>query len=174
MENKKKYSPEEVAIAILKKCQEVYDLKKANTAHEIESGEEPKNDEAECPEQLACESGAKSEDNDDSEESKKKKKVEEDGQEEQEEADEELEKSEHMSVEEAVSKIMSDKYEVHDVLDKLPSEKKGKVLAALRNKNTKKAEMCKSYMEKCGELKTMQKSESKLRAFVNKIEQKRA
>lgn len=52
---KKEYSPQEVAEAILKKCQELYNnnsLAKSNTAHEIEAGQEAKNDDAEAPEQL--------------------------------------------------------------------------------------------------------------------------
>lgn len=46
------YTPEEVAVAVLKKAQELLkksSLMKANTSHEIEIGEEPNNDEAECP-----------------------------------------------------------------------------------------------------------------------------
>lgn len=50
------YTPEEVATAILKKAQELLSssaLFKANTSHEVETGEEPNNDEAEAPEYLA-------------------------------------------------------------------------------------------------------------------------
>lgn len=50
------YTPEEVAVAVLKKAQELLKnspLVKANTSHEVEAGEEPNNDEAEAPEYLA-------------------------------------------------------------------------------------------------------------------------
>ena len=50
------YTPEEVALAVLKKTQELLKasaLFKANTSHEVEAGEEPNNDEAEAPEYLA-------------------------------------------------------------------------------------------------------------------------
>lgn len=57
MENtKKKYTPEEVAVKILKHVQDLYkssNLYKANTAHEIEPGQEPVSNDTECPEQLA-------------------------------------------------------------------------------------------------------------------------
>lgn len=56
MADKKEYSPEEVAKAILEKCTSIYKsevLAKANTSHELETGAEPNNDDAECPEQLA-------------------------------------------------------------------------------------------------------------------------
>ncbi len=50
------YTPEEVAVAVLKKTHELLkasSLFKANTSHEIENGGEPSNDEAEAPEYLA-------------------------------------------------------------------------------------------------------------------------
>lgn len=50
------YTPEEVAVAVLKKAQELLKnshLMKTNTSHEVEAGEEPNNDEAEAPEYLA-------------------------------------------------------------------------------------------------------------------------
>lgn len=51
------YTPEEVAIKVLEKAREMLAksevLKKANTSHEVEGGEEPNNDDAECPEYLA-------------------------------------------------------------------------------------------------------------------------
>lgn len=49
------YTPEEVAVAVLKKAQELLkksSLLKANTSHEVEAGEEPNNDDAECPPSL--------------------------------------------------------------------------------------------------------------------------
>lgn len=55
MADKKEYSPEDVAKAILQKCSDLYKnstLAKANTSHEIESGAEPHNDDAETPEEL--------------------------------------------------------------------------------------------------------------------------
>ena len=55
-DNKEKtYTPEEMAQAILNKCEELYKnstLAKANTAHELEDGGEPSNDDSEAPEQL--------------------------------------------------------------------------------------------------------------------------
>jgi len=54
--SEKKYTEKELAIAVLKKCAEMYkssDLFKTNTAHEIEDGQEPDGaGNAECPEQL--------------------------------------------------------------------------------------------------------------------------
>ena len=50
------YTPEEVAVAVLKNTHELLkasSLFKANTSHEIENGGEPSNDEAEAPEYLA-------------------------------------------------------------------------------------------------------------------------
>ena len=52
----KTYTPAEAALLVLKKTEEMYKnstLAKANTAHEVEVGEEPSNDEAECPAYLA-------------------------------------------------------------------------------------------------------------------------
>lgn len=54
-EEEKFYTPEEVAIAVLKKAQELLrnsSLFKANSSHEVENGEEPNNDDAECPPSL--------------------------------------------------------------------------------------------------------------------------
>lgn len=66
MSEKKEYSPIEVAQEIakrisskMKKYEESLEKSK-NSAHEIDAGEEPKNDDAECPESL-CESSASSE-----------------------------------------------------------------------------------------------------------------
>ena len=76
MSDKKEYSPLEVARAILNKCNELYKsekIEKANTAHELENGSEPSNDEAETPEQLA-DSGNLGEGSDENSEHKKKKK----------------------------------------------------------------------------------------------------
>lgn len=70
-----------------------------------------------------------------------------------------MKKDEGMSVEEAVSAILGDKHGVNDVMSKLPKEQRSKVLSALRQKDTKKAEMCKGWMdkseevEKCGDMK---------------------
>ena len=56
MSNEKMYTPQEVARIILKKTHDTLKkhelLIKANSSHELESGSEPKNDEAECPESL--------------------------------------------------------------------------------------------------------------------------
>ena len=52
----KTYTPQEVAIAVLKKAEELmkkHELAKANTAHEIENGGEPESSNSECPEYLA-------------------------------------------------------------------------------------------------------------------------
>lgn len=49
------YTPEEVAVAVLKKTHELLKksaLLKANTSHEVEAGEEPNNEDAECPPSL--------------------------------------------------------------------------------------------------------------------------
>jgi len=78
MADKKEYSPEQVAKSILEKCSELYKsetIAKANTAHELETGAEPNNDDAECPEQLASDGTSL----DSGEKKDKKKKIGEDG-----------------------------------------------------------------------------------------------
>jgi len=55
-DDNKFYSPEEAAAKVLDKIKELYknsSISKSNTAHEIELGEEPRNDDAECPASLA-------------------------------------------------------------------------------------------------------------------------
>ena len=50
------YTPQEVAVAVLKRAHELLkasELFKSNSSHEVEAGEEPHNDEAEAPEYLA-------------------------------------------------------------------------------------------------------------------------
>ena len=54
--NEKKYSAEEAAIAVLNKIQHMYKnsiICKNNSSHELEPGEEPNNDDAECPDYLS-------------------------------------------------------------------------------------------------------------------------
>jgi len=112
--SEKNYTPVEAARKVLEKCQEIYDMHKA----EMDK----------CGE---------------------------------------MSKEEGMSVEEAVSAIMGEKHGVDDVMSKLPKEKRAKVLASLRSKDAKKAEFCKGWMEKaeemdkCGEMKTVDKAEDK-------------
>lgn len=77
----------------------------------------------------------------------------------------EISKEEDASIDQAVEQIMGDKHGVNDVMSKLPKEKRSKVLAALRGKDAKKAEMCKGWMDKaedmdkCGDMKTVGKKE---------------
>lgn len=60
MSNDKKYSPAEVAQLVREKLQECLQkseitsdmMKSANSSHEIDAGEEPRNDDAECPKSL--------------------------------------------------------------------------------------------------------------------------
>lgn len=274
MQDDKKYTPQEVAIAVLKKCQEVYEkhnLAKANTAHEVEPGGEPSYEGSEAPEYLAnadIENSDSRESNeppkqmenaaiDEEDKDKKKKQKKYDGAMDENDDDEdkkeeieddqedyndetedkdddqkkygrekkELGKSEKiekkgkdrcwdgyepvpgkkpysegscrketekaedlekihlnmksedggMSVEDAVSKIMSDKYGVNDVMDGVHSSKRSKVLEALRGKDTKKAEMCKGYMKKCGEMERTKKVKKgeKLKKFMEKRKDKK-
>lgn len=154
MEDSKKeksYSPEEVARAILAKAHSMLKdstLNKANTAHEIEAGEEPRNDDAEAPEYLA---NADIEDADGGEKKKKKEdkteepetEDEEPLEEEGEEYEEEYQKSEDldkcgdmkeikkMSPEEAAKKVMGDA-DLDEMLDKVPAHKRDDVLKKLR------------------------------------------
>lgn len=237
MSNDKKYTAEEVARMVADRAAEVMKKhevsseyfeqilqKSKNKAHEIDSGEEPNNDDAECPPSL-CESGEseKSEssesasmedqplqgdkDSDTEKEENEKDKDKEDKEDEyefkkseacghvieykrlakrcwegyeptpgkkayekgscQKKNEEEVEKcgdmkkeeDGEMSVGKAVAMIMSDKHGVDDVMDKVPAEMRSKVMAALRNKDAKKAEMCKGYMDKCGDM-SVAKSES--------------
>jgi len=65
MSDNKTYTAQEVARMILEKTQETLKkheelLKSKNSAHEIDLGEEPKNDEAECPESLKANGSASS------------------------------------------------------------------------------------------------------------------
>ncbi len=56
MSDEKKYTAEDAATAILAKAHEMLsknELTKANSSHEVENGEEPNNDDAECPAYLA-------------------------------------------------------------------------------------------------------------------------
>jgi hypothetical protein len=116
--SEKKYTEKEVAIAVLKKCAEMYkssDLFKTNTAHEIEGGQEPDGaGNAECPEQLQTGEATKPETG--SAKSKKKKsgeaveeESEEEGSEEEEEADEHEESEDSLSGEE--------KEETHEIAE---------------------------------------------------------
>ena len=66
MSDKKEYSPLEVAHLIAERLQVL--AKSANSAHEIDAGEEPNDDNAECPPSLA-DSGFSSESSENSEKS---------------------------------------------------------------------------------------------------------
>lgn len=245
MSDDKKYTAEEVARMIADRAAEVIKkhevsseyfeqiLKKSkNKAHEIDNGEEPNNDDAECPASL-CESGEseKSESSEPAsmedqplqgdEDSDTEKEETEDDDEEDKEDKYEFKKSEacghiieykrlakrcwegyeptpgkkayekgscqkkseeevvkcgdmkkeedgEMSVGKAVAMIMSDKHGVDDVMDKVPAEMRSKVMAALRSKDAKKAEMCKGYMDKCGDMKIV-----KFESGMHTIEYKR-
>lgn len=77
-DEKKEYTPEEAARILLERCHSLYKnstLAKSNTAHEIETGGEPNNDDAEAPEQLQAGEVCKPE----AGEGKKKKKGSEEG-----------------------------------------------------------------------------------------------
>lgn len=101
--NDKTYSPEEVAMAVLAKAQEM--LSKSNTAHEIEAGEEPHNDDAEAPEYLA---------NADIEESGQKKKNKKQSEEDREEMDHEDEMEDReIAEEEAEEEVEEHEDEYH-------------------------------------------------------------
>lgn len=71
-------------------------------------------------------------------------------------------KESSLSIEEAVNHIMGDK-KVHEVMPKVKKEDRRKVLASLRGKDIKKAVMCKSYLSKCGESKEIKKSKEDLK-----------
>ena len=98
MSEKKEYSPIEVAQEIakrissqLKKYEDTM-AKSKNSAHEIDAGEEPNNDEAECPESLAAGSqaseGSQEASESVSEEGEEKKKVKKEGEEDESSEDE--------------------------------------------------------------------------------------
>jgi hypothetical protein len=56
IKEEKFYTAQEVAVKVLEKAHEMMkksEIFKSNTAHEVEAGEEPKNDDSECPEYLA-------------------------------------------------------------------------------------------------------------------------
>lgn len=120
--DEKTYSPEEVAKAVLAKAHEMLkksELAKANTAHEIEAGEEPNNDDAEAPEYLA---------NADIEESgqKKKKKQHSEDQDEM-DHDDEMEDRE-IAEDEAEEEVEEheDEYHKSENLEKSDKDKKSK------------------------------------------------
>lgn len=145
MAGKKEYTPQEAAIAILKKCQELYSvsvLAKANTAHEIETGGEPNNDEAECPEQLASGEVTK-EGSFGGDKDKKKKKA--DGSEESSESDVSEEESSAMEevAEEEVEEHNDQLHEGADHKDNSKEEDEEK-----KNKFEKSERPLKSFMEK--------------------------
>ena len=157
----KTYTPQEAAAAVLGKVHELLkksELIKANTAHEVEAGEEPRNDDAEAPEYLANAdiegSGEKkekkkeqSEDSDsdeDMEEEAAEESEEEDSEEDEEEEKKPFEKSEDMDKcgdmkemkkmdpKAAAAKVMGDK-DLDDVLRMVPKEKRDDVLRELRS-----------------------------------------
>lgn len=118
MADKKEYSPEEVAKAILSKCNDLYKnstLAKANTAHEVETGSEAHNDDAETPEQLeageVCKEGSFSADK-----KKKKKGEDSEGSEGSEESDSEVseEDVEDIAEEEAEEEVEEHNEEMHE------------------------------------------------------------
>jgi hypothetical protein len=71
------------------------------------------------------------------------------------------------SVDEAVSHIMGDK-KVDEVMEHMSPEDRKKVLAGLRSKDAKKAEMCKGYMMKCGEMKKKEDKKEKMKIDLKK------
>jgi len=157
MADKKEYTPQEVAEAILKKCQELYDgstLAKANTAHEVESGSEASNSEAECTEQLTAGECAKE---GDSEEKKEKKK---EGSEDSDSEESEMEEEAEEAAEEEVEEHEEEHHEESDE-DSENEEKKEE------KKPFEKAE----EMDKCGDMKAIGKAD-KLKSFMEKRKKK--
>lgn len=166
----KTYTPEEAARAVLQKAQEMLkksSLYKANTAHEIEAGEEPKNDDAEAPEYLA---------NADIESSKgsDKKKVQ---SEHEEDHDDEMEDRE-IAEEEAEEEVEEheDEYHKSEDLEKedhteIKPEHMKKMQKMCKGDMKKMAYMKKMYkkcggdmeatIKKCGNMEKMHKSEDK-------------
>lgn len=136
----KQYTAEEVARAVLQKAHEVLKsskLAKANTAHEIEAGQEPKNDEAEAPEYLA---NADIENSDSGE--KKKKKASGESEASEEGAEEESEENEYMDEDEGEDEEDDEEY--------FKSEKVSKMLKSYRARKNKSLAKSEDKVEKNG------------------------
>jgi len=167
MADKKEYTPQEVAEAILKKCQDLIaesKLAKANTAHEIEGGSEASNSEAECPEQLTAGEVAKEGDQE-----KKKKKI--GGSEEDlEEADEDMDGD--VDGDDALAEADKDDDGDIDGSDALAEESEEKEEESEDKKKEKKAPFEKKEdMDKCGDMKAIGKND-KLKGFLDKRKKK--
>ena len=134
----KTYTPQEAAAAVLGKVHELLkksELIKANTAHEVEAGEEPRNDDAEAPEYLA---NADIEGSGEKKEKKKEQSEDSDSDEDMEEdSEEDMEESEDME-EEAAEESEEEDSEEDEEEEKKPFEKS-------------------EDMDKCGDMKEMKK-----------------
>ena len=140
-EQEKNYSQYEAAITVLKKVQDMYKISKSNSSHELEPGEEPNNDDAECPDYL---SEAESSPLGEGGENKKKKKAEgeagaEGSQPEHEEGISEEEDKEHDAQEQSDDEQDSDNIEADEEKgDEEGSAKKIVAAAAGEKKEEKK------------------------------------
>lgn len=146
-DEKKEFTPQETAVAVLKKALELYknsDLYKSNSAHEVDPGEEPNNDDAECPESLA-DQGTKFE----AKHEQKKKKVEGDSSDPAHEQGmgQEEEKS-HDAAENEADEADSDNIEADEEKD----EKKKVIEAAAKDKEKKDFEKSEKPHEEKPEL----------------------
>lgn len=163
-EETKTYSPEEVARKVLEKCQEIYNNNvlakaEANSSHVIEAGEEPNNDDAECPESLAY-SG------ENPEASKRDKPKKDDSSLEHEEEMDEEEEIAHDAAENRDDEKDEDIIEADEEADELADEEDGELADEEESEEESEEEEEKKK-------KKFEKSESKLGKFLAKKEEKR-
>lgn len=168
----KTYTPQEVFEAVRSKVMDLYKnstLAKANTAHELEIGAEPNNDEAEAPEQLQVGEVTKPGQGD---KKNKKKSVGVDGEEESEDSEdsfgEEPEHEEDMSHEEDKEHDAKENQEDEQDEDDIEADEEPEKKA-----EDKKKEDSEDENEKKDKKMPFQKSEAPLKQFMHKIAKKR-
>lgn len=164
MENDKNktFTAQEVAQGILDRCRTLYKdskLAKSNTAHELEVGSEPHNEDSEAPEQLQAGEVCKP----DSGDKKKKKKGEGESEEGEESSDSQPEHEEGMSEEEDFA---------HDAKENQDDESdEDNIEADEEESEEEEDEEKEKKMEKS---ESMMIKTSKLRNFINKTRSKRS
>lgn len=169
-ETNKEYTPQEAAALVLEKVKELYKnstLAKANTSHEIESGGEANNDDAEAPEHLqageVCKEGSFS---DTEKKGSKKKKA--DG------SSEESEDSEEPAHEEGMSE---EENEEHDAIENEADEQDADQIEADEEPAAKEADEeseDEDESEDKKKKKPFEKSERPLAKFLAKMEYKKS
>jgi len=163
--SEKFYTAKEMAVAALKKYQELCenkDLSKANTSHEIEGGEEPNIEDAECPEQLAAEGTVGI--------SSKPKKKNPDGSDSEED---EVSEGESQAMEESAKEEVGEhEDEMHEEKEK--SEESEESEEPEESEESEKSEEPKKENKKPAFMKSEAASVKPLKKFIEKMEMKKA